>query len=81
MKLGDKTVLVCDCAKTMPLDGAAIAKACGAESCTVHHLLCRDQIGRVVEAGRKGDVIVPCTQEGAAFTEALDEQGLAPDLQ
>lgn len=81
MKMGDKTVLVCDCAKTMPLDGAAIAKACGAESCTVHHLLCRDQIGRVVEAGRNGDVIVACTQESAAFTEALDEQGLTPDLQ
>lgn len=84
MKLGGKTVLVCDCAGTMPLDGAALAKACGAESCAVSTLLCRDQIGKVQKAaaGAESGLLIACTQEGAAFGEALDEAGidLSPDL-
>lgn len=81
MNLGDKTVLVCDCEGTMPLDGKALAKACGAEGCTVGTQLCRDQIARVVDAGRTGsDVIIACTQEGTAFSEALEEAGLDPSV-
>jgi len=81
MKLGEKTVLICDCAGSMPLDGDAIAKAFGAEGCTVSRLLCRDQIARVAQAGRGSDLIIGCTQEGAAFAEALEENGLEPGLQ
>lgn len=83
MKLGESTVLVCDCAGTMPLDGAEIASACGAESCAVSRLLCRDQIGKVAAAARSGgDLIIACTQEGAAFSEAIEDAGLdtAPTL-
>lgn len=82
MRLGDKTVLVCDCAGTMPLDGDAIAKGCGAESCSVSRLLCRDQVGRVAEAARvsDGELLIACTQEGAAFEEALEEADLDTGL-
>ncbi|MEC9265078.1 MAG: 4Fe-4S dicluster domain-containing protein [Pseudomonadota bacterium] len=83
MQLGDSTVLVCDCAGTMPLDGAAIAKACGAESCAVSRMLCREQIGKVATAARASDrLVIACTQEGAAFFEAIEEAGLdvAPKL-
>ena len=81
MKTGGNTVLVCDCEGTMPLDGDAIAKACGAESCSVGRILCRDQIGQLVDAARDGDrVTVACTQEGAAFTEALEEAGLSTEI-
>jgi ferredoxin len=82
MRMGDTTVLVCDCAGTMPLNGDTLAKACGAEGCSVNRLLCRDQVGRVAEAARTtdGPILIACTQEGAAFEEALEEAGLEAEL-
>jgi ferredoxin len=82
MRMGDTTVLVCDCAGTMPLNGDTLAKACGAEGCSVNRLLCRDQVGRVAEAARTADgpLLIACTQEGAAFEEALEEAGLEAEL-
>lgn len=82
MKLNGKTVLLCDCNRTMPLDGAAIAKACGGEAPTVHSLLCRAQLGAfeaAIKAG--GPVLVGCTQEAPLFTETRAEDGLDGDLQ
>lgn len=77
MERGDSTVLVCDCTGTMPLDGAELAKACGASSCEINTLLCRDQIGKVTDAARISDnLIIACTQERAAFEEALEEAGI-----
>lgn len=74
MKLDDATVLVCDCEGTMPLDGASLAHACGAESCSVSTFLCRDQINRVTDAAQaEGRLVIACTQEQAAFEEALQE--------
>lgn len=84
MKLNDKTVLICDCEGTMPLDGEKLAKACGrkpAEAPAVHRNLCRRELERFARsvdgAARDGTgTIVACTQERIAFEEAIADSGL-----
>lgn len=82
MELNGKTVLVCDCNRTMRIDGAALAKACGAEDAKVHTLLCRNQIGQFEAASASGKpVLVACTQEAPLFTETRAALGRDVDLQ
>jgi ferredoxin len=75
VEIDGKTVLVCDCGGTMKIDGARLAKACGAEAVpTVHHALCRSQIAAFEAALAAGKpVVVGCTQEAPLFTEAASE--------
>jgi len=74
MKLGDRTVLVCSCEGTMPLDGAAIARACGAEGALKPaHQLCRADLDRLARAAGQGPVLVACTQEAPVFEEVVEE--------
>ncbi len=77
MKLNGKTVLVCDCEGTMPLDAKALARACGAdEPPVVNTQLCRSQIENFHSA-LAGDapVVVACTQEARLFEETAQERG------
>jgi len=75
MELNGKTVLVCDCEGTMPLD--AMRLGCGAEGPATQ--LCRSQIGRLHEALQAGrPVLVGCTQEAPVFEEARAEH--APEV-
>ncbi len=79
------TVLLCDCEKTMSLDGPALGKAlhgvCDTKTCSN---LCRSEIGTVIEAARDAErgLIIGCTQESLTFTEQLEAAGLeiAPRL-
>lgn len=75
MKLNDRTILVCDCGGSVPLDGAALARACGAEEApVVSQQLCRAQIDRFRRAVRNGGaVLVGCTQEAPLFAELAGE--------
>ncbi len=79
MKIGDRTVLVCDCAHSIALDGAALGKACGEGSVpTVHTQLCRAQLDRFEAAVATGQpLLVACTQEAPLFSEIAAE--VAPD--
>lgn len=79
MKIGDRTVLVCDCAHSIALDGAALGKACGDGSVpTVHTQLCRAQLDRFEAAVASGQpLLVACTQEAPLFSEIAAE--VAPD--
>ncbi|ANC90891.1 4Fe-4S dicluster domain-containing protein [Azospirillum humicireducens] len=79
MKIGDRTVLVCDCAHSIALDGAALGKACGDGSAvTVHTQLCRAQLDRFEKAVANGQpLLVACTQEAPLFSEVAAE--VAPD--
>ncbi len=81
MKINGRTVLVCDCAHTMALDGKALAHACGAEGdAGVATQLCRSQLERF-EARVKGaasPLLVACTQEAPLFAEVAGEDN--PDL-
>ena len=51
MEVNGRTVLVCNCEGTMPLDGAKLAKACGASTpATLATQLCRTELERFVSA-------------------------------
>jgi ferredoxin len=79
MEIGGKTILVCDCGGTMPLDGRALARACAAAGGATGDLqpatqLCRREIQRYDQALRADQpLIVACTQEAPLFTETLIE--------
>jgi len=71
MSLERKTLKVCSCNRTIPLDAKALAAGLKAgEPLAVHHELCRKDIGAFQAAlGADRDVIVACTQEAALFSE------------
>lgn len=75
MKINNKTILLCDCEGTMPLDGKALLKACGGEGDgDIHNHLCRSQIERFKAAVVDGQpLIVACTQEAPLFSEVAGE--------
>jgi len=72
MKIAGKTVLVCNCEGTMPLDGKALQKAFAADGTpTIHHQLCRSELDAAKRAfADGGDTIVACLQEAPVFSEA-----------
>lgn len=93
MKLGAKRLLVCDCEGTMPLDGAALAKACraagGEGELELNTQLCRAQLDNFQHAlGKEAALLVGCTQEAPLFSEIAaearaaegDEAGEGPAL-
>ncbi len=65
-----RTILVCSCEGTMPLDGAALQRGCrGAEVRTANQL-CRAEIERFrAAASGAGPVTVGCIQEAPLFAE------------
>lgn len=77
MQLDGRHVLVCNCENTMPLDGKALAKACGASAGgEVATQLCRAEIGRFHRALETGlPLTVACTQESALFEEQREDSG------
>jgi ferredoxin len=71
MSLESKTLKVCSCNRTVPLDAKALAAALGIGApLKVHDQLCRNDAGAFQAAlGNSDDVIVACTQEAALFSE------------
>ncbi|HZW73671.1 MAG TPA: 4Fe-4S dicluster domain-containing protein, partial [Caldimonas sp.] len=71
-----KTTLICDCNRTMAIDGPALAKALGTDvegAATVHSLLCRREASAFQRAARtSGDLLVACTQESRLFVELAE---------
>ena len=79
------TTLICDCNKTMPLDGPALIKALGPDAGaglqTVHTTLCRREAGAFQRAAKRGDdLLVACTQESRLFLELNELTQGAPGL-
>ena len=70
-----RTILVCSCEDTMPLDADAIRRGCrGAEVMTAHHL-CRAELERFRAAAATGEaIIVGCTQEAPLFSETAERR-------
>ncbi|MCK6451172.1 MAG: 4Fe-4S binding protein [Alphaproteobacteria bacterium] len=62
----------------MTLDGAALAKACGAGAAAdVQHRLCRAQLDNFQALLKRGEpLLVACTQEAPLFDETRAEAGL-----
>ena|SRR5579863_10397502 len=79
MEIGGKSVLLCDCQGTMPLDGKAVARACAvAGAGAVAHHLCRAELDRLLSAAKNGKpLVIACTQEEPLFAEALTNAGVA----
>lgn len=79
MRLDGKRILMCNCEGTMPLDGVALAKACGASTDGdegVSTQLCRAELKRFQDALKTGEpVTVACTQESPLFEEQREESG------
>lgn len=65
-----RKILVCSCEDTMPLDVAAIRRACGRAEVAAGRQLCRGELARVQEAmAGKEPVTIACTQEIPLFEE------------
>jgi ferredoxin len=70
MNLEGKTLRICSCNKTVPVDAKALAAALKlGEPLAVHAQLCRKDAGAFESALGDPDVIVACTQEAALFGE------------
>src|SRR4051812_46139387 len=70
-----RTILLCSCENTIPLDAEAVRRGCrGADVATANHL-CRTEIERFRALATKGGepVIVGCTQEAPLFSEVAGE--------
>jgi len=76
-----RTVFVCSCEDTMPLDDTAIARGCkGANVKTARHL-CRAEVDRFgAELARGGPITVGCTQEAPLFGEIAGETAAGADI-
>jgi ferredoxin len=78
--IADKTLFVCNCNRTMPLDGPALARALDLPQVPeVHTLLCQRELARFSE-GAAGDVLVACTQEQRLLGDVAEEGGRAREI-
>jgi ferredoxin len=70
-------LLVCNCQRTMDIDGARLGKALSASGMLpVYSELCRTQIGVFEEALKSATAVhVACTQEAPLFREVAEEKG------
>jgi len=75
MSAADHTLHVCSCNGTMPLDGAALARALGRDApLPVHHAMCQRDLA-TFGANVAGDALVACTQEKRLLGDAAEESG------
>ncbi len=71
-----RTLFICSCERTMPLDAGAIGRGCGNATIESANHLCRAEIERFSAAAAKGgDITVACTQERPVFSEVAAESG------
>jgi len=70
-----RTILVCSCEDTMPLDAGALKRGCRGAEFKQAHQLCRAEIERFREAAAGGGPLtVACTQEAPLFSEVVGER-------
>jgi ferredoxin len=82
MKLNGYETLICNCERTMTLDGKKICKAAdGRDEPDVFSNLCRVEVGKFAEAlSENAKVLVACTQEAPLFSELAEEQAFDGEL-
>ena len=75
MSLADKKLHLCSCNGTMPLDGAALARALDlAGPLPVKTMLCKKELAAFADHAA-GDVVVACAQEATLFGDVAEERG------
>ena len=79
MTIEDKTLFVCNCNKTMPLDGAALGRALGMKTRAARaYDVCQRELAQFAD-GARGDLIVACTQEQRLLGDVAEEGGKRAD--
>ena len=79
MDIINNKVLICNCEKTMNIDGDALAKACSSETgCAVHTNLCGSEIHIVLDQLKESlntnkKLSIGCTQEQKTFNQIAEE--------
>jgi ferredoxin len=75
MSAADKTIHVCSCNGTMPLDAAALARVLDlAGPLPLHTELCQKELARFADRA-EGDLLVACTQEARVFGDVAEDSG------
>jgi ferredoxin len=75
MSLSDKTLHLCSCNATMPLDAEALARALELSGTPVlKTMLCQKELAAFADRSA-GDVVVACTQEAHLFGDVAEEGG------
>ena len=78
MSLDGKHLKLCDCNRTMALDAKGLQKALHLKSpVSLHHELCRHEIGKFAASAVDGDCVVACTQEATLFAEVAAQDSPA----
>jgi ferredoxin len=73
-----RTIFVCSCEDTMPVDGNAIARACRGADVKTAHQLCRAEVERFRAAAASGvPLTVGCTQEAPLLAEIAGDNAQA----
>jgi ferredoxin len=71
-----RTLLVCSCEDTMPLDTGALARGCAGSKIVSGRQLCRTELDRFrALAASDAPITVACTQEAPLFREVAAESG------
>jgi ferredoxin len=63
------TLKVCNCNRTMTLDGVALGRALGREAIPIYSELCRKEVDGFTSALKDPACTVACTQEAPLFTQ------------
>jgi ferredoxin len=80
MTLRDKTLHLCTCNGTLPLDAEALARVLElAGPLPLHTQLCQKELAAFAERS-EGDIVVACTQEARRIGEAASEAGKTQQL-
>jgi len=80
MATRDSTLKVCNCNRTMTLDGAALGRALGREAIPIYTELCRKDVDGFTSALGSSTCTVACTQEAPLFTELAAGAGASTEL-
>ena len=75
-----RTILLCTCERTMPINAAMIAAGCkGSTIITADHL-CGPELDLFRNAAVTGEVLVACTAQRALFEEVAEDHALGAKL-
>jgi ferredoxin len=76
MALADKTLMLCNCNGTLPIDAKALVAALkSGQPLAVHSELCRKQVAQFQAGLDQPEILVACTQEAALFSELAQAAG------
>jgi ferredoxin len=74
------TLKVCNCNRSMTLDGAALGRALGREAIPIYTELCRREVDGFTSALGASSCTVACTQEASLFAELAAGAGASTEL-